>query len=265
MKISSYFFLSIWISSIEGDITLYAKREGTNSDQWSSSNWRRSGWWGNSTQTKIDTTKDTHASADDKNVIQNNSEESSEKNETKMAAIPQNDIKLDMESYNPTYSTEQNQAYQFAKSKWITTQSNIKNANMDGKLTRIQMAKMLSYYAINVLWQTPDTSKWTVKFADVSGKLDRQYDNGVTLAYQLWIMWINMKNNNFRPYDEVTRAEFATALSRMLYHTKDWKWSVKYYEPHMAKLYKEWIITNTNSKLKEKRWYVMLMLMRSTK
>jgi hypothetical protein len=30
-----------------------------------------------------------------------------------------------------------------------------------------------------------------------------------------------MKNNNFRPNDEVTRAEFATALSRMLYHTKD--------------------------------------------
>ncbi|MBR7036364.1 S-layer homology domain-containing protein [bacterium] len=26
-----------------------------------------------------------------------------------------------------------------------------------------------------------------------------------------------MKNNKFRPNDEVTRAEFATALSRMLY------------------------------------------------
>jgi hypothetical protein len=51
----------------------------------------------------------------------------------------------------------------------------------------------------------------------------------------------------------------------MLYHTKDWKWSVKYYEPHIAKLYKEWIITNTNPKLKEKRWYIMLMLLRSTK
>ena len=27
----------------------------------------------------------------------------------------------------------------------------------------------------------------------------------------------NIKSNKFRPYDEVTRAEFATALSRMLY------------------------------------------------
>jgi hypothetical protein len=30
-----------------------------------------------------------------------------------------------------------------------------------------------------------------------------------------------MPNNKFRPDDEVTRAEFATALSRMLYQTSD--------------------------------------------
>jgi hypothetical protein len=56
-----------------------------------------------------------------------------------------------------------------------------------------------------------------------------------------------------------------TALSRMLYHTEDWKWKVKYYEPHMAKLYNEWIITKADPKMKEKRWYVMTMLMRSVK
>jgi hypothetical protein len=33
----------------------------------------------------------------------------------------------------------------------------------------------------------------------------------------------------------------------------------------MAVLYNEWVITNTDPKLKEKRWYVMLMLMRSMK
>ena len=84
------------------------------------------------------------------------------------------------------------------------------------------------------------------------------------MAYQLWIMWINTKNNEFRPNDEVTRAEFVTVLSRMLYYTDDWRWNVKYYEPHMVKLYNEWIITNTNPKLKEKRWYVMTMLMSAT-
>ena len=133
---------------------------------------------------------------------------------------------------------------------------------MNGKLTRIAMAKMLSYYAINVLWQKPDETR-NNKFNDITDKLDAQYDSGVILAYQLWIMWINMLNNNFRPNDEVTRAEFATALSRMLYKIADWK--DKYYSTHLAKLKAEWILTNDDYKMKELRWYVMIMLMRCAK
>ena len=137
---------------------------------------------------------------------------------------------------------------------------------MYGNLTRIQMAKMLSYFAINVLWQKPNTLR-TIEFTDVSDRLNAQYDNAVVLAYQLGIMWQNVKNNKFRPNDEVTRAEFATALSRLLYNTDEWpyKWTWKYYIPHIAKLYNEWIITKTDPKMKERRWYVMLMLMRSVK
>jgi hypothetical protein len=33
----------------------------------------------------------------------------------------------------------------------------------------------------------------------------------------------------------------------------------------MAKLYNEWIINNTDPWMKERRWYVMIMLMRSAK
>jgi hypothetical protein len=137
---------------------------------------------------------------------------------------------------------------------------------MNWNLTRIQMAKMLSQYAINVLWQTPDTSK-TIKFNDVTDKKNADYDNGVTLAYQLWIMWQNMKDNKFRPNDEVSRAEFVTALSRLLYSTSDWEYksTSKYYTHHMEKLVSEWIITNDNPTMKEKRWYVMIMLMRAMK
>lgn len=123
------------------------------------------------------------------------------------------------------------------------------------------------HYIKYVLWQEPDTSKWIIKFNDVSNKLNRQYDNAVTKAYQLWIMWQDVKNNNFRPNDTVTRAEFATVLSRLLYNTEEWKYKStwKYYEPHIARLYKEWIISKTDPEMKEKRWYVMLMLMRSAK
>jgi len=157
-----------------------------------------------------------------------------------------------------------NNAYKFAHDNWITTTKNIEKAKMNSPLTRIQMAKMLSNYAINILWKSPDTSKWTVKFKDVTDKENKEYDNAVTLSYQLWIMWQNMKTNNFRPNDEVTRAEFTTALSRMLYWTSDGQWNKKYYETHMKKLYEEWIINNANPNLKEKRWYVMIMLMRTT-
>ena len=160
-----------------------------------------------------------------------------------------------------SFTKEQKDAYEFAKEKWITTMPTIQEAQMDGKLTRIAMAKMLSYYAINVLWQKPDETRIN-KFNDITNKLDAQYDSGVTLAYQLWIMWINMPDNNFRPNDEVTRAEFATALSRMLYSTPDGK---PYYTTHLEKLKAEKIITNDDYKMKELRGYVMIMLMRSAK
>jgi len=163
------------------------------------------------------------------------------------------------------YTLEFQDAYDFAKEKWITTMPTINDANMDWKLTRIAMAKMLSQYAINVLGQKP-ANLVVPKFNDVTDKQNSDYDDWVSLAYQLWIMWQNMPNNKFRPNDEVTRAEFATALSRMTYWTSDgeYKWTWKYYIHHMEKLVNEWIITNDNPNMKELRWYVMIMLMRSS-
>ena len=160
------------------------------------------------------------------------------------------------------FTEEMNDAYEFAYKNWITTIESIEKTKMYWTLTRIQMAKMLSNYAINVLWKQPDTSK-KCEFIDISNELDAKYDFWVTKACQLWIMWQNMKNNEFKAFRNVTRAEFATALSRMLYEIEDGKWNTKYYEPHTAVLYNEWIINNTDPNLKEKRWYVMLMLKRT--
>lgn len=153
-------------------------------------------------------------------------------------------------------------AYNFAYKNWITTKTSIYDAKMYSPLIRIQMAKMLSYYAINILWKRPDVSKWMIKFDDISNELNKKYDNAITLAYQLGIMWQNIKDNKFRPYDKVSRAEFATALSRLLYWIEDWE--VRYYEPHLIKLYNKWIIKNKDPKLEEKRWYVMIILLRAT-
>ena len=159
---------------------------------------------------------------------------------------------------------ERTQAYSRAYENWITTKSNIESANMKWNLNRIEMAKMLSQYAINVLWKEPNTSKWSIKFSDVSERLNKQYWNAVTTSYQLWIMWQNIRNNKFRPYDRVTRAEFATALSRLLYNTKDGKWNTRYYEPHMKLLNQNWIMNDiTTPKNTMTRWNAMLMMFRT--
>jgi hypothetical protein len=132
---------------------------------------------------------------------------------------------------------------------------------MYGPLNRIAMAKMLVNYAINVLWMKPDTTKQVPNFWDVSEQLNKDYWDAVTLAYQLWIMWIGI--TDFRPFDEVPRWEFGTALSRMLFGLADGQWDEAFYEPHLQKLKETWIITNDNPDLEEVRGYVMIMLMRS--
>jgi len=158
------------------------------------------------------------------------------------------------------FSQEFKDAYKFAHENGITTKDSIEEADMYGPLTRIAMAKMLSQYAINVLGKTPDTSKVVPNFPDVDAQLDADYNNWVTLAYQLGIMWIGIEE--FRPFDLVTRAEFGTALSRMLYGTADGEGN-EWYSTHLEKLMNEKIITNDNPQLKELRGYVMIMLMRS--
>lgn len=170
------------------------------------------------------------------------------------------DLVYNTQRFNPYYSDEMNKAYQYAYYYGITTQDSISSADMEWSLTRIAMAKMLSQYAIKVLWIEPDKTVQN-RFLDVTDQLDLQYDSWVTLAYQLGIMWINMPNNKFRPFDTVTRAEFATALSRLKYHTDDGK--DVYYSTHINLLNRLWIITNTDPSMKELRWYAMLMIMRS--
>ena len=182
----------------------------------------RWGWWSSS---KLDTEIDNHWAADDQKDTDNdkkaeekqNSTQNDTQNENKSeTTAPQNN---QWNRWSNSTSNEFQQAYNFARSYGITSKDNVSEAKMNWNLTRIQMAKMLSQYAVNVLWKEPDVSKWVIRFNDVTDKLNQNYDNAIILSYQLWIMWQNMKDNKFRPNDEVSRAEFVTALSRLLYFT----------------------------------------------
>ena len=167
-------------------------------------------------------------------------------------------------TFGINYSMEERSAYDYAYKHNITTMNSIDRADMYGWLTRIAMAKMLSNYAINILGLTPDTTK-DCTFTDVSLYLDAQYDNWVTKACQLWIMWVGIEQ--FYPHGKVTRIEFWTALSRALNASdpeklKEMNNSNPYYKKHLNFLRNEWIMNNTTNAT-ELRWWVLVMLMRA--
>lgn len=168
------------------------------------------------------------------------------------------------------YSAEQQDAYNYAYSQKITTVSSIEKASMNGELTRIAMAKMISNFATNVLWLQPNTSI-DCSFSDVPSSLDEQYNYGITQACQLWLMWIWNdwnKTEKFDPNTVVTRAQFGTAFSRALSKAS---WKVvengnPYYSTHLEYLQSEWVIKSTatpSPSTAEKRWNVMIMMMRA--
>ena len=161
-------------------------------------------------------------------------------------------------------SQELKNAYTYAFIRGITTQETIEKADLNRGLTRAEMAKMMSVYATKVL------GKKAVK-ADLPSYADTQEIKGdladyIQLAYQLGIMGIDAKGNaiaNFNPYAEVTRSEFGTVLSRVLFGDKFNQEGEKFFEKHLEALKAADIMKNITPTNKELRGWVMLMLQRA--
>ena len=159
-------------------------------------------------------------------------------------------------------SNELKEAFNFAHNYWMTSASSIEDAKMSNPITRAAMAKMLSNYAKNVLGLEEDPTI-DCNFSDVTEELDAQYDNWITSACKLWLMWKNV--NKFKPSENVSRWQFSTIISRMISWTKDWSWNTKYYEPHIKNLCNRRIITKCWKNPDEKitREQAMTMFMRA--
>ena len=240
-------------------------REENSKPSGGGSSWWGGRWWSSKatdSQTDNDKAKDSEKS-DEK--ADSDSEKNNEDTDWLEVVNYNPDLPAEQQTLSDGLTPEMHRAYKFAFKHGITTMPTILEADMFGPLDRISMAKMLSQYAINVLWKTPDTSIEVPTFPDVTPELNEEFWNAVTLAYQLWIMWINI--DEFRPFDLVPRSEFGTALSRMLYQTSDWEYekTEEYYTLHFEKLKEEWIMTMLDPNIEELRWYVMIMLMRSAK
>ncbi len=218
----------------------------------------------NSSGSQSDTTKPT----DSEQVNQQNLDEliDSYKKENKDNSEKLEQLEKALASAeNSNVDQELKDAYIYAFLKGITTQATIDDAQLDRGVTRAEMAKMMVIFATKVLWKEK-VKTGTVQYADVDSSLGDLADY-IQLACQLQIMGIDANGNpikNFNPHGEVTRAEFATVLSRILYgseHNQEW---ADFYSKHLEALKEASILKNTTPTMKELRGWVMLMLMRTS-
>jgi len=114
---------------------------------------------------------------------------------------------------------------------------------------------LLKYYK-----KKPD-STLTCSFPDMKNESIEMRIYSKT-ACQLGIMWQNM--NNFEPNTKITRAQFWTILSRLLYgNVHNSNETIDWYSKHLQALKKSNFIKNSNKpNSNESRWYIMLMLMK---
>jgi hypothetical protein len=176
------------------------------------------------------------------------------------------------------YSMELRSAYSYSYWYGITTMCPISEADLDWYLYRNHFAKMISQFAINVLWDEPNVWKeWCDNFEDIDWDTE-ELKWFMKTACELGLMWLEADwitpKKVFNPEWFVTRAEFGTVFSRLLfggrYNIKDeaivfeqeWFW----YKDHLDALKRYGVMTKIDGDWPQKlelRWWIMLMMQRA--
>ncbi len=166
------------------------------------------------------------------------------------------------------YPTESNNAYLWAYKMGITKFPTIQQANLDGKLYRSHLAKMISEYAVKQLKKTTNTGANCI-FSDMTNQ-STEMKVYAQAACQLGLMGLKSDgtpDTKFNPTAEVTRAQFGTTLSRLLYGaSNNEKVGGERYTSHLNALKAAGIMTKIEKPtMDELRGNVFLMLMRTVK
>ena len=169
---------------------------------------------------------------------------------------------------HPTVTEEVLTAYQWSYKNKVTTLAPVERAMPEGYVYRWHMAKMVVNYALNVLWwELPEeTPEECSRSDDASDWESNEIKNYARMSCELGIMWIDM--DNFEPTRYVTRAQFGTILSRLLWwdtYNQQWSSTNSYYERHLNELKEKGIITqidNPEQRIELREW-VWVMLRRS--
>ena len=168
---------------------------------------------------------------------------------------------------NSQFTSEQNDAYLWACQHNITTMRTIQEARLDQPLTRAELAKIMSVYAMKEYHLKP-LKVGAVNYKDVNADLGDLADY-IQLAYQLQIMGINHDGTpiqSFEPHKLVSRAEFATVLSRVIWGSKHNISGDDRYSAHLQALKKYRVITSdVPANWWELRGRALLMLHRTAK
>ena len=146
---------------------------------------------------------------------------------------------------NSQFTSEQNDAYLWACQHNITTMRTIQDARLDQPLTRAELAKIMSVYAMKEYHLKPLITG-AANYKDVNTDLGDLADY-IQIAYQLQIMGINADGTPmqaFEPHKLVSRAEFATVLSRVIWGNKHNISGDDRYSAHLQALKKYKIITS---------------------
>lgn len=159
---------------------------------------------------------------------------------------------------NNWFSKEYNDAYVFAYNNKITTMPSIEEANMNWEIIRAEIAKMLANWVKSFGYYAD--SKIPCNFTDTSS-VKWDLATAIIESCQYWIMWQWI--TQFRPYDKITKAEVATAVSRILWWAQ-YDWWTPFYINHVYALENAWVLTDSsNINSNELRWNVMALLMRA--
>ena len=168
---------------------------------------------------------------------------------------------------NSQFTSEQNDAYLWACQQNISTMRTIQEARLDQPLTRAELAKIMSVYAMKEYHLKPLITG-AANYKDVNTDLGDLADY-IQIAYQLQIMGINADGTPmqaFEPHKLVSRAEFATVLSRVIWGNKHNIAGDDRYSAHLQALKKYEIITSdVPANWWELRGRALLMLHRTAK
>lgn len=163
------------------------------------------------------------------------------------------------------YGEELCLAYEYAYDNGITSLWSIGIAELFKPLVRKEYAKMVTQFAVNILWLKPDINK-DCTFDDVEDESE-EFKYFMKTACELGLMGLEYDGvpaKSFWPNLPVSRAMFWTVLSRLLFGSVYNGNSDSWFQDHLLALKKANIMQMIDAPLTpELRWYAMLMLKRS--